>query len=200
MSTCKDSISVESNLSLTLLDNGKVVDERVGHNIFLDIGREWLAHLIAYKTPSTLETFRDDRVLYMGLGIGGNRQLALSTANTPPLSTSYPGTNIQSDTNPKVQRLERPVRLEGDYSGEVWLGVIQPATFPSGREVQFRRSFGINEVSYGLYLSVPLSEVALFTQEANPLIKGNKAIAYDTFDTLSKTNAFDLEISWTLRF
>ena len=64
-------IQVESNLRLALLDGNTVVDERIGHNIFLNLGREWLAQLIAYQSFSPLIPYRDDRVKYMGVGIGG---------------------------------------------------------------------------------------------------------------------------------
>ena len=201
-------IQVESNLRIRLLDGSKVVDERVGHNIFLDLGREWLAHLVAYESLTPPTPYPVKQIRFMGVGIGGTRQLALSQANAPPLVDAYPGSNSQTDINPKVIRLERPVRVTGSstiapsYSpSDVWLGQVQaPPEFPTGRSVTFRRSFGITEVSYAPYLSVPLSEVALFTGDAMVNNFNNTPVAYDTFDTLSKTDAFDLEIAWTLRF
>ena len=201
-------IQVESNLRLALLDGKKVVDERVGHNIFLNLGREWLAQLIAYKAflPSKDEPYRNDRIKYMGVGIGGTRQLAMGVANALPLKDDYPGQNSKTDTDPTVTKLERPVRISGSFgpshiATDVWLGRVQaPPVFPSGREVQFRGLFGRAEVSYAPYLTVPLSEVGLFTSAAEPNKSINTMVAYDTFDTLSKTDAFDLEIAWTIRF
>jgi hypothetical protein len=143
----------------------------------------------------------------MGLGIGGTRQLALATANAAPLVTAYPGANGQTDTDPNVQKLERPVRISGSadpYPGQaldVWLGDVQaPSVHATATEVTFRRLFGQLEVSYLPFLTVPLSEVMLFTNNANPTVYDNTGIAYDTFDTISKTDAFDLEVAWTVRF
>lgn len=202
-------VEAESNLTLTLRERGKLVGvpQRRVHNIWLNLGREYLASLIAYTSFSPLTTERDDRVRYMGLGIGGSRQIAPATANTPPVVTAYPGSNSQVDTDANVSRLERPVRVSGGstpYPGivtDLWLGQVQaPAVHPSSTSTTFNRLFGQLDVSYLPFMSVPLSEVGLFTNAANPSIYNNTMIAYDTFDTLSKTDAFELEIAWTIRF
>jgi hypothetical protein len=201
-------IQVKSNLRLTMRERGKIVDRRVGHNIFLDLGREWLTQLVGYSSFEPLTTYRDDRIRYMGVGIGSTRQVAATVANTSPLLTAYPGTNAQTDTDATLARLERPVRISGSstvypsyLATDVWIGQVQaPPTFPSASEVQFRRLFTQLEVSYTPYLSVPLSEVALYTSAANVNVYNNTGVAYDTFDTLSKTDAFELEIAWTLQF
>lgn len=202
-----EKIEVRSNLVLTARERGKIVARRVGHNIWLNIGREYLAHLIGYALFVPLTPERDDRVRYMGVGIGGNRQLALTTANAPPLITAYPGSNAQSDTDPAVIALERPVRVSGSstpYPGlapDVWLGQIQaPPDHDVTTSVTFRRLFALTEVSYAPFLTVPMSEIGLFTNAANPNVFNNNPVAYDTFDTISKTAAFDLEVAWTVRF
>ena len=200
-------IEVKTNLRLTLWERGKKVDERIVHNIFVDTGREWLAQLVAYQSLSPDVTFRDDRVRYIGFGVGGSRQLALATANSAPITPPYTGTNTQTDTDPAVTTLERPVRVTGSTSaypgvaGDAWLGTIgsaDPFTIPT--QTTFRRLFTQTDISYGPYTSVPLSEVGLFTSAAAPDNYQNIAIAYDTFDTISKTPAFELEVVWTLRF
>lgn len=200
-------IEVHQNLHLVARERGKIVARRDGHNIWVNLGREYLASLIAYSSFAPLTTERDDRIRYMGLGIGGTRQLALTIANAAPLGTAYPGSNLNVDTDPTVAVLERPVRLSGGsgaypgLGGDVWLGQIQaPATHGAATEVTFKRLFTQLEVSYNPFLTVPLSEVGLFTNAANVNIYNNQLIAYDTFDTLSKTNAFELEIDWTIRF
>lgn len=201
-------IQVKSNLRLTMRERGKIVARRVGHNIFLNLGREWLTQLVAYSSFSPLTPYRDDRIRYMGVGMGGTRQVAPTVANASPLIDAYPGTNAQVDTDPTVARLERPVRISGSTTNfpaylatDVWIGQIQaPPIFPSGTEVQFRRLFTQLEVSYTPYLTVPLAEVGLFTGAASPNVYNNTAVAYDTFDTLSKTDAFELEVAWTLQF
>lgn len=201
-------IEVKSNLCLVARERGKIVARREGHNIFLNLGREWLTQLVAYQSFSPEAPFINDRIRYMGLGIGGVRQLAPATANSAPLISAYPGTNAQTDDDPTVTRLERPVRVSGSatefpsyLSSDVWLAQVQaPATFPSAREVTFVRTFSQLDVSYSPYLTVPLSEVMLYTGAASQNVYNSTGVAYDVFDTLSKTTSFELEISWTLQF
>lgn len=202
-----ETVEVKQNLRLTMRERGKIVARREGHNIWLNLGREFLAQLIAYSsfTPPTPE--RNDRIRYMGVGIGGNRQLQLGTANSSPIVGPYPGTNVQTDSDAGVTQLERPVRLSGStdpYPGQgadVWLGQLQaPAVHPVTTQTTFSRVFSSSDISYGPFLSVPLSEIMLFTGNANPNVYNNNGIAYDTFDTLSKTTAFELEVNWTIRF
>ena len=216
-----ETIQIKSNLELTLRERGKIRARRKGHNIWVNLGREFLSKVITYSSlptppavlPVTAE--EDRRVRYMGLGIGGTRQLQLAVANNPPMSTHYPGTNAQTDTDPTVTTLERPVRISSPVpsspqpypvyaAGDVWLEQVQaPATHVTATSVTYQRLFTTTEVSYGPFLSVPLSEIGLFlhSNSSNYInIPNNTFLAYDTFDTLSKTNAFSLEISWTIRF
>ena len=213
-----DVLQVRSNLTLTMRERGKLVAKREGHNIWVNLGRQYLAQLITYNSFSgpTGVPLRNDRVQFMGLGIGGNRQLALTTANASPLGASppspngaYPGTNAQTDTDPTVTKLERPVRVSGGatvypYSvGDVWLAQVAAPAWSVDSvpyDSTFSVLFGQTDISYSPYLTVPLSEVGLFTGAADVNTYNNPFVAYDTFDTISKTNAFDLEVSWTIRF
>lgn len=202
-----DTIEVKQNLKLTVYERGKIVDRREGHNIWVDLGREYLAELISYSAFDPDVKVRDDRVKYMGLGIGGTRQLALPTANSAPMVPAYAGTNAQTDDDRTVSEIERPVRISGTESaypypaGDVWLGTIGTVAFGTPpTEVTFSRIFGQTEVSYGSFLSVPLSEIGLYTSAASPTYYKNNLIAYNTFDTLSKTTAFSLRVDWTIRF
>ena len=208
----EEDLEVKSNLSIVARERGKIVARRDGHNIWLNLGREYLAQLIAYTSFTPLTPERNDRVRYMGLGIGGTRQIAPSVANAPPIGggvppNDYAGTNSQTDADPTVTRLERPVRVSGSTTaypgqvGDVWLGQVQaPALHPTATQVTFSRLFTQTEVSYNTYLTIPLSEIMLFTSAASPGVYNNTGIAYDTFDTLSKTPAFELEVAWTVRF
>lgn len=200
-------IPVESNLIIVARERGKVVARREGHNIFLDYGREWLAKLIAYLSFSPDVVENDERVRYMGFGIGGVRQIAPDFADTAPLDDygPSPGGFTQTDTDPTVTTLERPVRVSGGSGaatlpGDVWIGQVQPVEHPTVTSALFRRVFIETELSYPPYVSVPLSEVGLFLSGADTNFKSNNIVAYDTFDTISKTTAFELEVSWTLRF
>lgn len=203
----REAIEVKQNLKITIRERGKIVARREGHNIWLNLGREYLSQLIAATSFGPVVPERNDRVQYMGLGIGGTRQLALTVANSPPISVSYPGTNAQDDVTATETILERPVRLSGSaatYPGlgtDVWLGqIVAPATHPIATQTLFSRLFSTTEVSYDTFLTVPLSEIGLFTSAANPNVFNNTMIAYDTFDTISKTVAFQLEVDWTIRF
>lgn len=200
-------VEVKQNLIITARERGKIVARREGHNIWLNLGREYLAQLIAYASFGPDVPVRDDRVKYMGLGIGGSRQLALGVANADPLLTAYPGTNLQTDSDPGVVTLERPVRLTGGttpYPGigtDTWLGqVAAPVVHPVATQTKFIRTFSSSEISYGTFLSVPICEVMMFSASADPTVYNNTGIAYDTFDTISKTAAFELEVDWTIRF
>jgi hypothetical protein len=197
MKLCED-IEVKSNLFITVRERGKIVERREGHNIFLDFGREWLSKLIAFASfdPDVVE--EDARIRYMGFGIGGTRQIAPDFADTAPLTDYGPvGSFSQTDTDPTVTQIERPVRL----AAGAWVGQVQaPVTHDTATSTTFKRLFVSDEISYTPYVSVPLSEVGLFLSSANPAFYGNNIVAYDTFDTISKTTAFELEVVWTLRF
>jgi hypothetical protein len=202
-----DEIEVKQNVHIIARERGKIVTRRDGHNIFLNLGREWLAELISLQTLDPDVAERDDRIKYIALGIGGTRQLALAHANAAPYVTAYPGTNTQTDSDPTVTVLERPVRVSGGVSvypgvpGDIWTGTVQaPPVHTTATETTFRRLFGPTDISYGSLISVPLSEVGLMTSAAAPGNYLNQMVAYDTFDTISKTGAVELEIIWTLKF
>ena len=200
-----EDIQVKQNLFITARERGKIVAKREGHNIFVDIGREWLSQLIAYLTfvPPVYEN--DSRIRYMGFGIGGTRQLAPAFADAAPLNI-YPtvGARLYTDTDPTVTHLERPVRISGagtpPLATDVWIGQVQaPAVHDTVTSTTFRRLFTATEVSYAPYDSVPISEVGLYTDAAVLNNQWNYLVAYDTFDTISKTDAIDLEVVWVLR-
>jgi hypothetical protein len=205
-----ETVEVRSNLKLTMRERGKIAARREGHNIWLNLGREYLAHLIALASYGPDTPQEDHRIKYMGLGVGGTKQVAPGVANTPPISTAYPGSNAQTDTNPLVTMLERPVRISGSTTGpsdpyspsDIWVGTVQaPPIHSTATEVTFVRVFTQTEVSYSSFITVPLSEIMLFTSAAIAIGEPhNTGVAYDTFDTLSKTGAFELEGEWTIRF
>jgi hypothetical protein len=203
-------VEVRSNLIITARERGKIVARRAGHNIWVNLGREFLSGLIALDSTDPDVPARDDRIKFMGFGIGGTRQHQLAVANSPPLSVAYPGPNSQTDTEPNVTHLERPIRLSGTTTGpsdpydpaDRWLGRVQaPAVRSTPTEVSFRRLFSQTEISYSTFTSVPLSEAGLFTSAASPTGQPfSPLVAYDTFDSLSKTSAFEVEVVWTVRF
>lgn len=208
-------IEVRQNVEIIARERGKIVARREGHNIFLNLGREWLAQLIFYTTlpagapppPGPVTTGEDRRIRYMGFGIGSNK----GSAGGAPYSTHYPGTQLQTDTDPSVTRLERPVRLTSPVPGspvlppydpdDVWLGQVQaPPSQVTSTSVRFTRVLATTEVSYGPFLAVPLTEILLVLNGADPTVFNNTGVAYETFDPITKTNAIAVEVRWTLRF
>ena len=200
-----ESVEVNVNLSIIGRERGKIIVRRDGHNIWLDLGREFLAELLTLSAfnPDTPE--RDDRIKYFGLGIGGSRQFM----NPFPaaIETAYgPRSVAQTDEDATLTQLESPVRLSGGITGAVepgdlWLGAVQaPVVHPVATDAEFRRLFTANELNYGPFESVPISEVGMFTSAADPSTNANIMVAYDTFDTISKTSALELEVVWTIKF
>lgn len=206
----KATVEVESNLTLIARERGKLVTRRDVHNIWLNFGGEWLAKRIAYSSFSPLTEEDNFAIRYMGLGIGGSAQTALGTVNSAPLSVSYAGTNLQTDTDPTILRLERPVRISGGTTaypgagGDVWLAQVQaPPEHPTPSQTTFRRLFTTAEISYGSFLVVPVSEIGLFLHSSSGSYintYNNQPVAYDTFEGIPLTTATDLEVAWTIRF
>lgn len=227
MSTLRfhEKIQAKSNLRITARERGKILRRVEGHNIWVDLGREYLAQLIGYLsyTGPTGNPERDDRLRYIGLGIGGDRQVALAVANASPLGggsppNHYAGTNVFDDTSPAQTVMERPVRVSWsgvtptaspyDPVNDVWMGQVAPVTHPVATSTRFTRLFTETEINgvSSYYPVVPLSEVALFPGAANIHSPSNASnptntyVAYDTFDTISKTVGVTLEVDWTIEF
>ena len=191
---------------MTLRDkpHGRVIERRNTHNIFLNYGREWLSELTSLDSGGS--AFRDDRIRFMAFGIGGTSQL-LSVATIQALYAGWSGytTPAQTDIDPTVTGLEYPVEITAsDYYDDI----SQPATFPEAGVVRYTAIAGYNEISYpGGPTSVPLSEVGLFTElvtdqsvAPSPAPPERYMVAYNTFDTLSKTSAYVLQVDWELRY
>jgi len=217
-------IRMESNVFIKMIDpdSEEVVEERESHNIFLNYGRDWIAHLVGLSANGPDVVFRDDRLRYMAFGIGGDSQL-IAHATVEAMHADYTGyaqdwggvaaasTPLQKDTDPTVLGLEWPVLVNAT---EWYDDISAPATFPSVGIIRLTSVLGVNEVSFLTHTSVPLSEIGLFTQgittqpgglTREPIVHGTLPltkymVAYNTFDTLSKTSAFVLQVDWELRF
>jgi hypothetical protein len=209
-------IKILSNVHLQLKNpkNGRIVAQRWSHNIFLNYGRDWLAHLIGYNTGYM--KFREDGIRYIAFGIGGTSQL-IPSDDIRETYAGYPdkwnegtggsGDPSQVDTDPTVIALEWPVEIT---SGVYYDNIVAPVTFPETGIVRFTNILGINEISFGSYTSVPLSEMALvvnnLTDLTDPPVVATGlpiekyVVAYNTFDTLSKTNSYVLQVDWEIRF
>lgn len=129
---------MKCNVFIFLRKGGKVVDQRVGHNIWVDNGREYLAKLITLSAFDPDVPYEQRAVKHIAFGIGGAKQNLPSIADAPPMSQAYPvgqdpaasnghQYNTYYPINPLIQTLERPVRISGGsqpYSsadpGDVW--------------------------------------------------------------------------------
>ena len=218
-------IKIESNVILTARSkSGRVVARRDSHNIFLDYGRDWISHLIGLDAAGAY--FREDRIKYMAFGIGGTSQRIAAADIRNPAIYNYPGypndwvggvgsgDPSQTDVDPSVTALEWPVEVTNPGTAIYFDLISQPNTFPGTVGViRFTSVLGLNEISFGAHPTVPLSEIGLFTAgdptaldtTQPPVIAGGLPaekfmVAYNTFDTLSKTTLFYLEVDWELRF
>lgn len=207
--------------SVTIIhrQGGKTVETREGHNVFPDIGREWLAKLVSLTAhdPDVGET--DLRIKYMGLGIGSILQADpyLYTTEYPPGSdpnaTAGNEYNKSYPIGPPITTLERPVRISGGVlpypgvGGDVWLrGPTAPdfiIVHPTPYSTEYHAFFDgtISELCYGPFVMMPLSEAGLFLSSATtPGEPYNTLVAYYSFVTIPMTAASELEIVWTVNF
>lgn len=211
-----DAIEVKCNLEIDLFERGKRRRVHRTHNIFTNVGRQFVLENIsasAFPTPTTFTPLQNSCVRWIGFGIGGSRQNS-SFATAAPLSTLYAGTNAQTDADPTVTKLERPVKVTGSavspiVAGDIWMKQVTPVvSLPAQNYVTYSAVFSETDLLVGA-ASMPLSEIGLFKSTADPSLpngdvgaypgSGGHAIAYDTFNTLHKTGQFAIEVRWTLR-
>lgn len=237
---------MRDNFLIRALDarTGKLIFEHKGSNIFLDNGHTWLSQVLAYDTdayvradpppdaepavagapaytrsvvaPATTADLNMPFLpFYIGLGVGGNQQSGPVPAD---VIASYPGTNVQSDADPTVPGLERPVRITTDGATWArWLNTVVvsiPGPLPY-TYTRYTATFGAGDINTGTkigggdYANVPLSEACLYYWTASPdeatltyppalpFVQG-QAIAYETFPTINKTAAIVVVVQWDL--
>jgi len=226
----KSGLLIPANISIVVRERGKRVPQhcRDDHNIWVDLGREYLPRVISPNTGFTDHYAESpsmrEFVQFMGVGIGGESQRH-PAAYTIPLSTDYPPAtgsspggwgNKQSDEDLTVTTLERPVEI--NPTSPIWMdNIVTPVTYlNSGRTVRYDHLFTETMInSVGPYTVVPLSEIGLFlgTQDKDavnvydvsnpPTMVGagrQTLLAYNTFESIPKTISFSLEVRWELRF
>ncbi len=184
---------VEGRFTAETREGGKLRKRAVGKNIWTLTGREYLAELIALSAFSPRTPFREDRVAYIGMGIGSQTEVAAIASLVDPV----------------------PYR-----TAEFLAPVNAPAIFPASgtgtpiTSVQFVREFGLTELSFGSPASaVVLTEAGLFT-DGNPEDDWNVGtldtsfvassarapVAYKTFEPITKTTSFTMRVIWEIRF
>lgn len=202
-----DGIELHSNILIQAFERGKRRILHESHNIFTDIGRQFICENITASSFSGSSFVRTQNtvVRYIGFGVGGNRQTSPSASATP-ISTDYPGTNTQTDTDVTVSGLERPVKVTStDWMKEV----STPGTFGTTKEVTYIAVFSETDLTFGSYTSVPISEIGLYKSSATLTLPngssgsypgaGGHIIAYDAFNSLEKTARWTIQANWTLR-
>lgn len=199
-----------NNLSIVVRERGKIVQRYEAHNIWTNQGREWLAGLVSYANLAVVTPERSDRAKYMGFGIGGEGQTLLGIVNGAPYVTDYPGTNDQTNIDPTIVALERPVRLR--TGPDLYLASFEDFGFPTvahpnPNEARFKVFLsGSTDFILGTYTSgMPLSEIALLSSGTgslvvDPTVAVNPIMSYHTFPSILVTPATDVECSWTVRF
>lgn len=190
----RDQIHAEANLWMCLRERGKIVPGslREGHNVFTISGRNWLSKLCAWSTVSSTDSpFTERRVRWIGVGTGSLLEVTtVSALSVPSLATSV------------------------DY-----IAPIQTPEFPSATSVRFIKEFGTNEITV-TGVPVTVSEAGLFadvnpaagaptedipagggvTTTLTPTLGSNPPVAYKSFEGLTKTVDFTLEVRWDFRF
>jgi hypothetical protein len=201
-----DNIHVEVNFFATLRDlRGRVIDRRERHNVFTDVGRDWLAHLVAWEAlgdPDTPKT--NARVRWMALGTG-----------------------LTQLEQASVIQLEVPTRVDdaGNYLVALQSSEFIAPASPSDRPtMRFKKEFSGLEVTTETNPVVALSEAGLFVDVfkadappvgiggaddvpasglntiLDPTFATNRPVAYARFEPLTKTQDFIFEILWDFRF
>jgi hypothetical protein len=188
---------------------GRVVEHREIHNVFTNIGRDWLAHLVAWHSigaPDVPVTMR--RVRWIGLGTGTTQE-ELATVTELEVPT------VVTDAGYYIAILD-----------ETEFPAVTTPPFPEDTVsvVRFKREFDLSEISLDTNPAVPVSEAGLFVDvhpaqapptgiggeddspfagldtTLDPSAPDNGPVAYARFLPLTKTQDFALEVRWDFRF
>lgn len=176
--------------SIIARERGKLVPKncRDGKNIWTLTGREHLAQLMSYRSYGPpLVGERRDRIRYFGFGSGSQPEVS------------------------SVDVLASPVAFD---AGNNFLAQVSIPTYPlspSRTTVRYTRIYASTELS--VVGDVVVTEAGLFTDGdpgsdfepgtrsltlANALLQAPNA--YKVFDPLTKTQNFEIEVSWEVRF
>jgi hypothetical protein len=182
--------AIEGFVQIETREGGRRRQYVEGKNIWTLTGREYLSELIALRVVTPRDTFRNDRIAFIGMGAGSQPEVA----------------NISSLVDPLP------------YAPSEFLARVKtPATFPASASssarsaVRFIREYGQTELSLGA--TAILTEAGLFTDgdpdndwATTSPITGFSAssdrapMAYKTFEPVSKTSSFTLRVIWEVRF
>lgn len=193
----KERVYIEGFFSMYARENGKIVpgSHRDGKNIWTLTGREFLARLMSYAAYSPDEAARNDRIRYLGFGVG----------TTPEVSS--------------VSQLVSPIAYTAS-SGGLFLAELAIPTYPFqtsgsfGTAVRYTREFSETELSTSG--SVLLTEAGIFTDGSataspDPFEPGTRDLTlaqaqfqapmgYKTFEAFRKTQNMIISCFYEVRF
>jgi len=201
-------ISPEMNLVIKLVDQqGTVVEDKRFHNVFTNMGRNWLAESsrVVGPVPGPDGTRKVDTTpYYIAVGQGSDQQ-----------SISPPGVGLQTEIA-TVTRIEFPVLYQaGLYLKEIDRPTLEPDAYTN----QYQTTFLETDISFGTATAVPITEFGLVTKNAAPGTPGGiqlgagvspyeyatpfnngYLIAYRSVPPITKTGLYKLQITWELRY
>lgn len=184
-----DIIHATGYFSITARERGKLVRRncRDGKNVWTLTGREHVAQVMSYRSYGPpLVGERRDRIRYFGFGSGSQPEVS------------------------SVDVLVSPVAFD---AGNNFLAQVSLPTYPlapSRTTVRYTRIYSANELS--VTGDVVVTEAGLFTDGApgSDFEPGTRDVtmsgsllqapnAYKGFDPLTKTQNFEIEVSWEVR-
>jgi hypothetical protein len=191
----EDRIPVTGNVTIAVRNGqGKVIEIRDRHNIFVDQGRQWLPKL---ASGDTVFGHAYPQVIgYMGFGKGGALQ------DVPAERTAQTENSSVTDIATIVDLTVTPTNL-----------AAVTHVHPNSTTVRFTRILTSSEMIFGPTTAVPLSECGLFIIDnaffsagvdidiaSPPSPSTPRLIAYQQFRTITKTGDISLQFDWELRF
>ena len=206
-------------MAISVYKDGKLVDQRVSHNVFTNTGRTWLSRLVGSSdyTQSPPSPHSTDKIMYIGFGCGGALQ-----SNTDYATGQAELVTVTSLQDPV------PIAIDGDqrlYLKQVDNQANSSVYFPGDFRTRFVVDIAESELSFtgnitrvsnkAVGTSVPITEAGLYLSSANPRFTHNaspgssleadpagpnKLVAYNTFDPIHVTPNVILRVEWELRF
>jgi hypothetical protein len=183
-----DVVGVEGHVLVEIYERGKLIGIREGKNIWTLAGRSYLARHMSYKLDGAATVpERDDRIAYIGVGVGSSPQVS------------------------SVTRIADPAEY---VSGEFLAPLIVGPTYPTASSVKYARYFDDAEISMVAGTTINVSEFGLYTDgdpdddystsPGRSTVIGDAAaqepVAYKTVDPFPKNQDTAFRIEWTIRF
>lgn len=195
-----DKLFPDINVVVRMLDkDGVVIHEDRSHNVFTNMGRNWLAENNRVLAGGGRKV--DNLPYYLAVGQGSDQQ-----------TISPPGAGVQTESA-AVTYIENPVEVT---SGVYLKELDRPTTEPDAYTNRYEVTLATTDVSFGSSTSVPITEFGLVTANATPTTPGGLKtvsggpypgtynngylIAYHAIPPVTKTALFRIQILWELRF